>query len=498
MSTELRNRFNKERDTAGEDSDSVAETPSNAVSEPETITIKKTFKGRVEQLLGYVLGDAYYLVKYPHTITWLMLFLCICVTYFGFIRTPGTYEQDIKAGICLLCVFFTIFGALNFPNSPLTRPHPCVWKILLSFALIYEMFLLFLLCLTQDDARLFLKYIDPSLGVPLAYRDYASDCRVYTPEKDFPFSNVRDVVFDEFFLSHLLGWIAKALIFRDWGILWILSILFEVLEVSCEHILFNFKECWWDKVFADVLGCNFVGMAIGMWIVKKLQARDYHWVDYPDIPNNWGKMKRIVAQFTPMSWTTYKWNMFGSFRRYVQCAGVIILFEIVEMDAFFLKSSLYLEPPHYLNIIRLLIWFGLALSALTEIYNYFSMEGPGKRLGTYAWTAILLAFTEVMVVIKDGKGIIYGPNIAPMPGFVFWNWVLFIALHVIWLVIYLIYGSGTKTVVNTDSPVPTDPANNKKIMIFGREFDQKLFFCILPTPLLSILAWNLLGFSNKL
>lgn len=37
--------------------------------------------------------------------------------------------------------------------------------------------------------------------------------------------------------------------------------------------------------------------------------------------------------------------MFGSFIRYVQCCGFIALFELVEMDAFFLKSTLWLEPP---------------------------------------------------------------------------------------------------------------------------------------------------------
>ena len=89
----------------------------------------------------------------------------------------------------------------------------------LAISLLYEFFILFLLCLTTDNARQFLKFFDPSLGtfcpsssflgVPLHDRDYANDCRIYTPDLDHPFKNVRDIIFDEFFLSHLLGWVAK-------------------------------------------------------------------------------------------------------------------------------------------------------------------------------------------------------------------------------------------------------------------------------------------------
>jgi hypothetical protein len=46
----------------------------------------------------------------------------------------------------------------------------------------------------------------------------------------------------------LLGWLGKALLFRDVYLCWIMSILFEILEMTFEHMLPNFKECWWDHV----------------------------------------------------------------------------------------------------------------------------------------------------------------------------------------------------------------------------------------------------------
>lgn len=40
----------------------------------------------------------------------------------------------------------------------------------------------------------------------------------------------------------------QALIIRDYWLLTVISVLFEVLEYSLEHQLPNFSECWWDHV----------------------------------------------------------------------------------------------------------------------------------------------------------------------------------------------------------------------------------------------------------
>lgn len=175
-----------------------------------------------------------------------------------------------------------------------------MWKIVLSVAVLYECLLLFILSLTPAKAREFMKFFDDSLGVPLLDRDYASDCRIYIPENPDHFKNVKDVFGDIFILAHFLGWIWKSFIFRDWSVLWVLSVWFEDLEVTAQHILPNFQECWWDKMIADVFGCNLLGMCIGMWINRKLEAREYNWVSFPEIKTRRGKAKRFLKQFSPM------------------------------------------------------------------------------------------------------------------------------------------------------------------------------------------------------
>ena len=51
---------------------------------------------------------------------------------------------------------------------------------------------------------------------------------------------------------------------RDYQLLWVLSIGFELMELTFQHMLPNFNECWWDSWILDVAVCNFLGMWAGM------------------------------------------------------------------------------------------------------------------------------------------------------------------------------------------------------------------------------------------
>jgi phosphatidylserine synthase 2 len=93
------------------------------------------------------------------------------------------------------------------------------------------------------------KFFDSTLGEPLPEKNYANDCRVYTPENpDNYFMNLYEATFDVHFVAHLGGWWFKMMIIRDVKVCWICSILFEILEITFRHWLPNFWECWWDHV----------------------------------------------------------------------------------------------------------------------------------------------------------------------------------------------------------------------------------------------------------
>lgn len=135
----------------------------------------------------------------------------------------------------------------------------------------------------------------PFLSSDLKERAYGTDCRIYTPEQPNKFKNVyvrylrrsawiyvalwrscgdlllmhrtsvessmsrracrisllvlfsrldpllsnsfQDTLFDEFVIAHVLGWYCKAITLRSTGLIWTLSIGFELMEVSFSEFL---------------------------------------------------------------------------------------------------------------------------------------------------------------------------------------------------------------------------------------------------------------------
>ena len=157
------------------------------------------------------------------------------------------------------------------------------------------------------DARAMLKSIDEKLGEPIPERDYGGTCRIYDKDKpEDPWHNVWDK-FDIFIFAHAFGYFCKTLIFRDWWLTTVISVMFEFLEYSLEHQLPNFSECWWDHWLLDVLICNGGGTILGLLTLRHLSLKTYNWRGLYNIPTYRGKIKRIIAQFR---YTQYAPEMF--------------------------------------------------------------------------------------------------------------------------------------------------------------------------------------------
>jgi phosphatidylserine synthase 2 len=231
----------------------------------------------------------------PHTITALVLML-IAFLYNAVYTTASTdFATNSKMGLVAMMVTFSLIGLLMFPDGNFIRPHPAAWRIVLSSSAIYQLILVWILFQNVDDVRQLLRYVDPSLGLQLPERSYADNC-------ELSYANVMEQM-DEFVVAHVLGWVAKGIMLRDYWILWILSIMFEVLEYSLQHQLPNFAECWWDHWILDVSICNLLGLWLGMQYNYYMSLKEYSWRGFKQIPSVGGKVKRAVQQFTPYSWT---------------------------------------------------------------------------------------------------------------------------------------------------------------------------------------------------
>ncbi len=69
---------------------------------------------------------------------------------------------------------------------------------------------------------------------------------------------LQDTVNDEFVLAHVVGWFAKTLLLRDAYLCLFLSIMFEIWEMTFQHQLPNFAECWWDHVRGLLPSVSFI------------------------------------------------------------------------------------------------------------------------------------------------------------------------------------------------------------------------------------------------
>ncbi|KAL6072017.1 PSS-domain-containing protein [Balamuthia mandrillaris] len=375
----------------------------------------------------------------PHTISGLAVAVAFII-YCAFFRPHPTAEEDdpyshLRAGLGCVAVVFLLYCWIQLRDGLLVHPHPVFWRLVHGTAILYLLVLVFLLMQSEKDVQQAMRIFSPELGVKPAVNDklYAGDCRVYTPEqKDNPFSVVRATWHDVFVLAHTIGWWGKAIMFRDWRLCWVLCILWELLEYSFQHILANFHECWWDHWILDVAICNFGGMALGLLTCYYLEMRRFDWTGSRLPESNFiVKAKAVVVQigkqFSPIEWTHYEWDIFSSFGRFFSVLFLIIVTETIELSGFFLKYILWVPPEHHLNIIRLLIWWLLAIPALREAYAYLT-EDKCQRLGANLWLALALCACEVAICFKFGRTLFYVWPPAP----VIYGWSAFFFLFVLW------------------------------------------------------------------
>ncbi|XP_003385624.1 PREDICTED: phosphatidylserine synthase 2-like [Amphimedon queenslandica] len=363
-----------------------------------------------------------------HTVTVLVLITSVLL-YISLYDVPGDTLHNVRRGSLAVILVFILIGVIHMPDGPFIRPHPALWRFVLVIVIVYVLLLIFTLFQTADDARYFLTFYDPDLGVPLPERTYAEDCRIYTPDHpDGMFAHFMDKM-DVFVLCHLLGWYVKALIVRDVWLLNIVSIAFELLEYTLECQLPNFGECWWDHWILDFAVCNGLGIYLGVLTCKYLAMKNYHWRGLFKIPSLKGKIKRAVGQFTPYNWEQFSWGYTTSFTRFVFVVILTIFFLLQELNVFYLKTILWVPPNHSLNLIREVIYAFSGACALHEMYHFLeSNDASVNRIGRFSWLVFTALIVETLIVIKFGWEIIT----IPIPKAAVIGWSAFFVCLSIW------------------------------------------------------------------
>eukprot|EP00003_Mantamonas_plastica_P023316 TRINITY_DN4179_c1_g1_i1.p1 TRINITY_DN4179_c1_g1~~TRINITY_DN4179_c1_g1_i1.p1 ORF type:complete len:488 (+),score=115.75 TRINITY_DN4179_c1_g1_i1:210-1466(+) len=339
----------------------------------------------------------------PHTLS-ILAAVVSALIYVAFDEDniARTRMQNSVLGVWASIGVLLVTSVVAIPNNgPFSRPHPSVWRFVFGVSLVYLLGAVFVLFQTVDDAREYMKFLDPSLNVPLPEETYAEDCSISV-------ETIKKVVFDRFFLAHFIGWIVKAMMLRNATMCWIISLLWEFLEWTFTSYLPNFEECIWDSLVVDFLICNGGGIIVGLILCRKLEMREYRWHGILDIPSASGKLQRTLLQFTPESWTIVNWESRKSIRRYLSVIIVIICVCLCDLNAFFLKSVLWVPSQNNLNLYRMLLWVSWGAPTLRQIY-IFVTDPRVKKLGAQSWIAMAILTVELLIVIKFSKGMFTNP-----------------------------------------------------------------------------------------
>uniref|UniRef100_A0A8C5DKT4 Phosphatidylserine synthase n=1 Tax=Gouania willdenowi TaxID=441366 RepID=A0A8C5DKT4_GOUWI len=334
----------------------------------------------------------------PHTIS-LLSATVLSLMYFAFTRDDEQSDSNLRVGILVVVFFFLVISVLAFPNGPFTRPHPAIWRMVFGLSVLYFLFLVFFIFLNWDQVRALMYWLDPNLRYAKREADimeYAVNCTVITWERILSHCDI-------FAFGHFGGWAMKALLIRSYGLCWTISITWELTELFFMHLLPNFAECWWDQVILDILLCNGGGIWLGMTVCRFLEMRTYCWASIKDIHSTTGKLKRAVLQFTPASWTFVHWfDRKSSFRRLAGIYLFMILWQLTELNTFFLKHIFIFQASHPLSWCRILLLGAITAPTVRYFYAYLT-DTQCKRVGTQCWVFGAIAFLEALVCVKFGQ-----------------------------------------------------------------------------------------------
>lgn len=366
----------------------------------------------------------------PHMV-FLLVGVCFLVGYTSFSYSEG-YDKDSfihnsQKGLIVAFLALIYYGALYFPSSIMQRPHYSFWRMILAVTLCYLLVLIFVLFQNKQDLDMFFnKFFDQELGKPLPEKSYAYDCRIYTPENPHSkFANVRDAL-DIYISAHFFGWLFKMLIIRDWKFCMFLSIFFEFLEMTFQHWLPNFGECWWDHWILDVFGCNALGIYVGHLLIQKFQMKKMKWTRTSTVNKNiFGNFVEFLSQ---PQLDQINWHIFSSTKRFYSVLYYIVLVNLIDLSNFFNKFVLWIPSSHYLLAIRIFLWGFLSIIGTREYYEYIS-NNMFMRLGPFLFVSHLVIFVEYSILFKFTRGTNYFTE--PFPDWIVYSWVAIFAFIII-------------------------------------------------------------------
>lgn len=212
----------------------------------------------------------------------------------------------------------------------------------------------------------------------------------YDDNCEFTFENVISN-FDHYYCVHCGNWFLATFVIRDAYVLHFWHLFDEIIELSWQHILPHFRECWWDHLIMDICLSNIPAIVLALFVMDKIGIRRYDWLGRDGAASFW-------------DWKMWHCHKYLGGNIYVQ--GLLIAHFL---SGFLLINSFLIPPKHFFPVFRLLIWFGFGAMGFRETYidieTWNTMERKEKPVeGRYRWFAVGILITEVLVCFKYREG----------------------------------------------------------------------------------------------
>jgi len=268
--------------------------------------------------------------------------------------------------------------------------------IILPVTALYAICLVFILVQKNEgEALAKLRLVDPTLGKPIRFPDLGSECGV---------NNIKHVLYDVHVFSHVLGWFLATVAFRDVALSWVSGFIWEIVEGSLEHSIPELRECWWDKLFVDLLGCNNLGIFLGWLTLKYLHLEEFNWAQIctPD----GSKLHQTGLLYFIPGRDTLQQNYYGilkSAKALLSFVYPILILIQLQVNIFMIKTALWLPSSHWLVSFRCWIIPSLMILSGSSIY---------KRNDLTRFTLVLnmVLALEGLVGIRYGHSLLFAVN----------------------------------------------------------------------------------------
>lgn len=223
-------------------------------------------------------------------------------------------------------------------------------------SIMYIFILIRALACSPDGICSFLQTVDDAHScVNPTELNHVQDCRLQLSSIVY--------VLDRYVAAHFIGWFVKALIIPNAPLLWVASILFELIERLLVYWIPTFQECWWDSVIMDVFLCNALGIHLGCCLYRWARTRS--------------KLYATSLRCTPFSFFV------------ILCCVLL-----TDVNAFFIKDAFLIRSASPLNIYRLV---GFAVLGKLSISHLIS--APTANFTTVFGLYAILLVVELFVCL---------------------------------------------------------------------------------------------------